>query len=135
MSLAIALLIAAQQPTNLYDMTRAQPVVAARWDYERIDAVESRATLGSLAVLHCNRTTRMMTLELTGLLADEGMSIVGTSEGMVTLEDGNRFSAWSPVADLIAFSRGRFVVTQGARAPIVMPSRPEVARVIEDCRV
>ena len=36
--------------------------------------------------------------------------------------------------DRIAFSRGRFVVAVTGTARLVIPSWPELARVIEDCR-
>ncbi|MDB5700121.1 MAG: hypothetical protein JWL66_320 [Sphingomonadales bacterium] len=39
-----------------------------------------------------------------------------------------------PQLDALAFSRGRFLVGIPGTADIVVPSWPEVARVIEDCR-
>lgn len=41
--------------------------------------------------------------------------------------------AMDPHLDALAFSRGRFMVS-GAAADLILPSWPEVARVIEDCR-
>lgn len=42
--------------------------------------------------------------------------------------------ARSPVLDAMAVSRGRFVIEVAGTAPSYLPTRPEVARVIEDCR-
>ena len=39
-----------------------------------------------------------------------------------------------PQLDAIAFSRGRFLVSVKGAADLVIPSWPEIARVIEDCR-
>ncbi|WP_337829325.1 hypothetical protein [Pseudonocardia sp. TMWB2A] len=44
-------------------------------------------------------------------------------------------SPLDPILDKIAFSRGRFVVeVAGAPTPLVIPTWPEFARVVEDCR-
>ena len=42
--------------------------------------------------------------------------------------------AADPNLDKLAFSRGRFLVTLGGTARLVIPAWPEVGRVIEDCR-
>lgn len=42
--------------------------------------------------------------------------------------------ARAPVLDAIAYSRGRFVIEVAGTAPSYLPTWPEVARVIEDCR-
>ncbi|MDB5677981.1 hypothetical protein [Sphingomonas bacterium] len=44
------------------------------------------------------------------------------------------FAANDPLLDAIAFSRGRFVVEQAGRRPVVLPPQAEIGRVIEDCR-
>ena len=39
------------------------------------------------------------------------------------------------ILDKVVFSRGRFVVdVAGAPSPLVIPTWPEFARVVEDCR-
>ena len=45
------------------------------------------------------------------------------------------FSAFDPLLDAIAFSRGRLVVTMAGGVPLVAPAWPEAARTIEDCRI
>ena len=39
-----------------------------------------------------------------------------------------------PLWDQISYSRGRFLIEATRQAPLLVPSRPEVVRVIEDCR-
>lgn len=42
--------------------------------------------------------------------------------------------ARDPLWDQISYSRGRFLVEASAQPPLILPVRPEIARVIEDCR-
>jgi hypothetical protein len=42
--------------------------------------------------------------------------------------------ASDPLWDQIIYSRGRFLIESTRQAPIIVPNRAEVARVIEDCR-
>ena len=43
------------------------------------------------------------------------------------------FPARDPLLDQMAYSRGRIMLTAGGQA-LIVPSWPEIARVIEDCR-
>ena len=45
-----------------------------------------------------------------------------------------RLPARDPVWDQIVYSRGRFLIEATMQQPIIVPTRAEVARVIEDCR-
>ena len=36
--------------------------------------------------------------------------------------------------DQIIYSRGRFVIEASRQPPLILPTRPEIARVVEDCR-
>jgi len=47
---------------------------------------------------------------------------------------GVTLPARAPVLDAMAVSRGRFVIEAVGSAPVYLPSWPETARVIEDCR-
>ena len=47
---------------------------------------------------------------------------------------GATLPATDPLFDQIIYSRGRFVVEATRMAPLVVPTRPEIARVVEDCR-
>ncbi len=42
--------------------------------------------------------------------------------------------ASDPIWDQIVYSRGRFVIEATRNPPIIVPTRPEVARIVEDCR-
>lgn len=42
--------------------------------------------------------------------------------------------ARDPLWDQISYSRGRFLIEASAQPPLILPVRPEIARVIEDCR-
>ncbi len=42
--------------------------------------------------------------------------------------------ASDPVLDAVAFSRGRFALDVAGAPPLYLPSWPEIARVVEDCR-
>lgn len=39
-----------------------------------------------------------------------------------------------PLWDQISYSRGRFLIETTRQAPLLVPARPEIARVVEDCR-
>lgn len=39
-----------------------------------------------------------------------------------------------PLWDQIAYSRGRFLIEASFQPPLIVPVRPEISRVIEDCR-
>lgn len=45
-----------------------------------------------------------------------------------------RLPARDPLWDQLIYSRGRFVLEATRQAPVILPNRAEVARVIEDCR-
>lgn len=42
--------------------------------------------------------------------------------------------ARDPLWDQIAYSRGRFLIEASFQPPLIVPVRPEISRVIEDCR-
>lgn len=42
--------------------------------------------------------------------------------------------ARDPLWDQIAYSRGRFLIEASFQTPLIVPVRPEISRVIEDCR-
>jgi hypothetical protein len=47
---------------------------------------------------------------------------------------GATLPAVDPLWDQIIYSRGRFVIEATRNAPLLVPTRPEIARVVEDCR-
>ena len=98
-----------------------------------------------LFALRCDLATRNVVLSRAGSLATPGAAMVlTTSFGAFTLTAGNggaqppaivaQLTAGDPRLDQMAFSRGRFLVDVAGQPRLVLPDRPEVARVIEDCR-
>jgi hypothetical protein len=66
-------------------------------------------------------------------------TLAGTGAGMGAGNPGAdqamaRLPAADPLLDQMVFSRGRFLVRAGGSGDLVLPSWPEPARVIEDCR-
>ena len=47
---------------------------------------------------------------------------------------GATLPAADPLWDQMLYSRGRFVVEATRNAPLLLPTRPELSRVVEDCR-
>jgi len=81
--------------------------------------------------LRCDRGRGAIVVDRDGA---GGALRIRTSYGERTLASGAAIPAVDPLLDEMAFSRGRFAVeTPGADA-LVVPARPEPARVIEDCR-
>jgi hypothetical protein len=60
--------------------------------------------------------------------------VVRTSFGERTIASGAPIPAADPLFDQIAFSRGRFTIVAEGLPMLVIPSWPEPARAIEDCR-
>ena len=84
----------------------------------------------NIVVLRCDKPGRQVSLGGAGL---SGPLRITTSFGTYTV--AAPLAARDPILDSMAFSRGRFIVA-GAGAPqSVVPAWPEVARVIEDCRI
>lgn len=63
-------------------------------------------------------------------------ALLGPASG-ARMADGSavlRFAVRDPLLDAMAFSRGRFMIAVEGFAPVIVPSWPEVSRVIESCR-
>ncbi len=107
---------------------RDLPLTPGAWRYQA-EAGGSVALFGDgVAALRCDRMKRQVSLTGSGL---SGSLKVTTSFGIYPI--AGPLAASDPILDSIAFSRGRFVVMAGA-VQRVLPSWPEVARVVEDCR-
>ncbi len=92
--------------------------------------------------LRCDMTTRRIFVSRRGSVAAQ-MTLRATSGARVydskptagTLPYvAAELSPADPQLDAVAFSRGRFLVGLAGAPDVVVPSWPEVARVIEDCR-
>jgi len=130
--------LAAQDAPALYDATRAAPVVAGQWRYA-VTATGSEATLPMRFLIRCDRNARRVTLrriEPTTLLSAPAAMTITTDLGTRTIASDGIVANSDRVLDAIAFSRGRFIVTGAAGSPrLVIPTSPEAARSIEDCRI
>lgn len=113
-----------------------------RWSGEGGSTARFGSSGQSIALLACR--DRAVTLTLTryggSSLAQPDITIRTTSTsrsypgaarpGAVSLTLDSR----DPLLDAIVFSRGRFAVEVQGMDPLALPSWPEVARVIDDCR-
>lgn len=109
------------------------PLTPGDWSYAG-DAQGSAATFGSagapLFSLRCDAARRQVSLLVHGAARPLR---VRTSFGQRTLAAGAALAAADPLLDEIVFSRGRFAVEAQGTA-LTMPTWPEPARVVEDCR-
>jgi len=135
----------AHAQATVADFTYA-PVSPGSWAY-------MATTLGSEAafidgagtrrvVVSCVRTTRQVTFSRTSAAPAASISI-WTSSALNNLP--SRFeqaaqrvtaatTAYDPLLDAIAFSRGRFALSMPGSPTLVLPTGSEVDHVIEDCR-
>lgn len=76
---------------------------------------------------------RQVVLERAGAPAGARLA-VRTSFGERSVAVGAPLAAGDPFLDQIVFSRGRFTVAAEGLPMLVIPSWPEPARAVEDCR-
>ena len=127
---------------------RDLPLTPGAW-YYRDEGTGSNALFGpanseAAFIVRCDRSTRQVTLSREGTTSGNAMT-VRTSAGARNLPVTVRTEPLAYVSgtlpasdrflDSIAFSRGRFTVEVPGTPMLVIPSWPEPARVIEDCRL
>jgi hypothetical protein len=122
------------------------PIAPGDWSY-RAEASGSVALFGiagrePTVMLRCDLSKAQV------LLGREGNSatrmVVRTSSAVKELTTGIAtgnptystavLAPTDPILDAIALSRGRFAIESGSQVPLSIPSWPEIARVLEDCR-
>lgn len=123
------------------------PLSPGQWFY-RDEPAASQALFGppnseASFVVRCERATRQIVLQRQGVTTGNTMTI-RTSFGArnfplsVRTEPLHyvytRIGANDPFLDSMAFSRGRFSVQVPGTPMLIIPSWPEPARVVEDCR-
>lgn len=119
---------------------RDGPLSPGDWSHSEESAIP-RATFtspgGPLFSLRCEPGRRITLFRLSG----GGPITIVTSFGERTLTgSGNgdqvaaTLAASDPLFDQMVFSRGRFLVRAVGGGELVLPSWPEPARVIEECR-
>ena len=115
--------------------TVAAPTVGT-WTYRALPG-GSEASFASASgvefTLRCTRTTRTVQLLRSGAVPGAAV-IIRTTSLERTLPASATVAARDPLLDAIAYSRGRWSVEAGGLARLVLPSWPDAARSIEDCR-
>ena len=116
------------------------PLSTGDWTYSGGGAV-LQATYagpnGPLLVLRCDSGRQ---IRIFRPAAAAGAITIATTFGQRVVPPGNdgqapaTLPASDPLFDQIAFSRGRILVREPAGGDLVLPSWPEPARLIEDCR-
>jgi len=130
-SMAVAVPATAQQAPVTFEFGKTLPVAPGQWSYSASPG-GGEARFGSHFSLRCERAARTMTLSRPGV-PPTTLTIVTDMQTRVLPPNG-RLSANDPILDAMAFSRGRFLVTGGSAGVLALPSWPEAARAIEDCR-
>jgi hypothetical protein len=127
-----------------------RPLTPGDWTYGRMSN-ESRASYGDgvsapVFSLSCDISAGSVIAARPGQFEDgvTGGMVLTTTTGSKTFPAANdptgqvrvisRIAAVDPQLDAIAFSRGRFMVAVKGGGELILPTWPEIARVIEDCR-
>jgi hypothetical protein len=127
------------------DLSFATPA-AGTWSYasaaDGSEAVFRNSPLAQLTI-KCTRSARVVTISKPASAAAPFLFVWTSTEaksfpasfdpatGLISV----RLSAFDPMLDAVAFSRGRLGVSVTGSPALVVPAWPETARVIEDCRV
>lgn len=122
---------AAQQSPMSFEAGQALPLESGQWSHFGT-AGGSIATFGNHIELRCDRATATVTISRPN--SGPAALTIATDSVTRTLPPSGRLMASDPLLDAIAFSRGRFIVSGGMGPAIAVPSWPEAARSIEDCR-
>ena len=129
--MAVATPAAAELAPVDFGFGKSLPLAIGQWSYVAT-ATGGEARFGSHLLLRCDKPTRTMTVSRPSMPV--GAMTVVTDMQSRALPPNGRLSAYDPLLDAMAFSRGRFVISGGSAAPLAIPSGPEAARAIEDCR-
>jgi hypothetical protein len=129
---------------------RDVPLTQGDWSWHGTPGLSSIAQYGvpgltAVFAVRCDLATRNIIFSRGGVaLAPATPMSFTTSYGSFALTAANgggqppaivaQAGARDPHMDQIAFSRGRFLVDIVGQQRLILPSWPEIARVIEDCR-
>jgi hypothetical protein len=127
---ALAAPAAAQVAPISFEAGKLLPLAPGQWSY-LVTPTGSEARYDGYLAVRCDRATRTVTIMRPG--AASSVMTVATSSVTRSIPVGGRLLANDPLLDAIAFSRGRFLVAGGGET-LAIPSWPEAARSIEDCR-
>ena len=121
---------AAQVSPITFEAGKLLAIAPGQWLFTAT-ASGSEARYDGYLSIRCDRATRTVTVIRPGVAP--GVLTVVTDSMTRNLPVGGRLLANDPILDAMAFSRGRFLVSGGG-ATLAIPSWPEAARSIEDCR-
>ena len=127
---ALAAPAAAQVSPITFEAGKLLSIAPGQWSYAA-SATGSEARYDGYLANRCDRATRTVTVMRPGVAP--GVLTIVTDSTTRNLPAGGRLLANDPILDAISFSRGRFIVSGGG-ATLAIPSWPEAARSIEDCR-
>jgi hypothetical protein len=147
--IAAALALAAASSLDaqtIGDMSTATPI-AGSWS-RTATAGGSEATFADAAnrpqlAIRCTRLSRMVTIARPASAVAVSLNLWTTTMtrslpakfDSATMRLSADLTAFDPLLDAIAFSRGRYAIAAAGQPPLVVPAWAEAARVIEDCRV
>lgn len=124
---------------------RDAPITPGDWHWAREGAdsvARYTAPRGSLFVLRCTASARMVTMDLPAPAAAKSAAMTITTSSQTRALSLQARGGWMETAlnardsllDAMAFSRGRFMVEVQGGETLYLPAWPEVSRVVEDCR-
>jgi hypothetical protein len=128
--MAVAVPASAQTPLT-FDVGKSLPLATGQWSYVAT-ATGGEARFGSHLSLLCDKPTRTVTISRPG--APIAALTIVTDMVTRTIPPNGRLSAYDPLFDAMSFSRGRVLISGGSGGVSAVPSWPEAARAIEDCR-
>jgi hypothetical protein len=145
LALAAAQTVAAPAAAPNYGLAQT---VAGTWSYVAVaDGSEARFVGAGGIVqlsLRCSRSVRRVTISKPASAPAPSLFVWSSGVSRTLAAPGfdapagrlnAQLAATDPLLDSLAFSRGRIAVGAGSQPALVVPSWPEVARVVEDCRV
>ena len=132
-------------PPATADFTYAIPL-AGSWTFAPAPDGSAATFLNASAMpqltIRCARTTRRVSIAKPGNVAVPFLNVwtstmtrgVPASFDPATARITIQLAAYDPLLDALAFSRGRVAIYAADKPALVVPTWPELARVVEDCR-
>ncbi|WP_265570344.1 hypothetical protein [Sphingomicrobium nitratireducens] len=113
---------------------RDRGVAPGTWTYAAAP-LASVASYGGRVEVRCDKMTRRLSVVLDGQAMPGTRLLISTTNGDRWLPQPAAWHASDAIGDWMAFSRGRILFLEEGHMPLVVPSWPRLARVVEDCRV